>query len=604
MWGVVLRIQELVRSIGASLDGLVHDGAAHDPLLMARHRSFIGSHLVGGLAALVLLPIAVLAGGSSAVFTVVALSLVGLQVLAAAYVSRSGQLVVGHLLSATSMSVLVFWVTLWTGGLSSFALLWLAVIPVEAALCGERKAIVGSALIGALGLAGAAMVSFGVVASPAAALADSHDLVAAGTCLFAIGYTALVAIRIQHVGKASETRWRQGETRYRLLASASDDIVTCHLANGDVAYASPAAGRLLGVMSSELHGEGLFRRVHVGDRPAYLNALSDTLHEGHADIEFRLRRTEDGNHADGFVWVEASMRKLSAETAVGEERVSVVIRDIAGRKQQEAELIHARAAAEEASVAKTRILANVSHELRTPLNAIIGFSDLLGQEIFGPLPDDRQKEYVRLIHEAGEHLLQVVNDILDMAKIEAGNFDVLAEPIEVAPLLDRCLQLMQRQAETNGLNLRTDVEPNLPELVADQRALRQILLNLLSNSVKFTDAGGEIVCGAKRTGRSIALFVRDDGIGIAPADLPRLGTPFVQADTGYNRRHEGTGLGLSVVKGLVALHGGSLKIDSELGMGTTVTVTLPCRGDSDAPTRLRPALTGDAAPAARLAKRA
>jgi cell cycle sensor histidine kinase DivJ len=207
-----------------------------------------------------------------------------------------------------------------------------------------------------------------------------------------------------------------------------------------------------------------------------------------------------------------------------------------------------------------------------------------------------------LIKESGEHLLQVVNDILDLSKIESGAFDVAAEAFELAPLIERCVQIMRAQADKTGVTLATDVDAGLPELVADQRACRQILLNLLSNAVKFTDRGGRVVCSAHRDGRRVSIQVRDNGIGIAAEDLPRLGQPFVQADSGYDRRHEGTGLGLSVVKGLVALHGGQMLIDSAPGKGTTVTIHLPLAGGRDSVTplpRVRQVLDGQ-----RLARRA
>ncbi len=361
-------------------------------------------------------------------------------------------------------------------------------------------------------------------------------------------------------------------------------MVTCHAADGDVRFASPAAEALIGVKPSEILADGLFRRVHVADRPAYLTALSTAIHKGSAAAEFRLRRGDEGD-GESWVWAEALMRR-SEGAAVGGGVVVVVTRDVGHRKAQELELVKARSDAEEASFAKTRFLANMSHELRTPLNAIIGFSDILVQEIFGKLEYERHREYARLIKESGEHLLQVVNDILDMSKIEAGSFDVTPEPFDLAPVVERCRQLMLPQAEAAGIALDLAVEAGMPELCADRRACRQILLNLLSNAIKFTDHGGRIVCGARREGRRIVLFVKDDGIGIAAEDLPKLGNPFVQADSGYDRKHEGTGLGLSVVKGLARLHGGSMAIESTLGKGTTVTVTLPIAAADREPTPL------------------
>jgi cell cycle sensor histidine kinase DivJ len=231
----------------------------------------------------------------------------------------------------------------------------------------------------------------------------------------------------------------------------------------------------------------------------------------------------------------------------------------------------------------------VSHELRTPLNAIIGFSELLASDICGTLPDPRQREYVALIHESGSHLLTVVNDILDMSKIEAGKLELVVEPFAVEDMVKATQRMVAQLAAERGLTLAAEIAPGLPDLAADPRACRQILINLLSNAIKFTERGGRVHITAMREGGFIAIGVADTGIGIAEADVARLGEPFVQARGGYDRRHAGTGLGLSVVKGLTALHGGAMRIESRLGVGTTVTVRLPIDG---------PATTDVAAPPA------
>jgi cell cycle sensor histidine kinase DivJ len=220
----------------------------------------------------------------------------------------------------------------------------------------------------------------------------------------------------------------------------------------------------------------------------------------------------------------------------------------------------------------------MSHELRTPLNAVIGFSEILNRELFGTLGEQRYRDYARLIHESGEHLLNVVNDILDMSKIEAGKFKIVKEPFDIASLINSCSEVMRHAAEKKQIALITEVSPNLPELHADKRACKQMLLNVISNAIKFTDAGGWVRISA-RVGKDIVeLVVSDNGIGIAEYDLPKLGNPFVQADNSYDRSYDGAGLGLSVVKGLARLHGGRLEIASRLGQGTTATIVLPLEG--------------------------
>jgi cell cycle sensor histidine kinase DivJ len=217
----------------------------------------------------------------------------------------------------------------------------------------------------------------------------------------------------------------------------------------------------------------------------------------------------------------------------------------------------------------------MSHELRTPLNAIIGFSEMLMHEQDLSLDAARRQDYSRLIRDSGEHLLGVVNGILDVTRIESGHFVIVPEPFAVEPLIVACCGMMTLRAEQAGVRLVNDCSPDLPELVADKRALRQVLINLLSNAIKFTDRGGSVTVGTRLEGNLLALDVTDDGIGIAENDLERLGHPFFQASSSYDRPYEGTGLGLSVVKGLVELHGGWVEIGSRLGEGTCVTVHLP-----------------------------
>jgi cell cycle sensor histidine kinase DivJ len=223
----------------------------------------------------------------------------------------------------------------------------------------------------------------------------------------------------------------------------------------------------------------------------------------------------------------------------------------------------------------------MSHELRTPLNAVIGFSEILNRELYGSLGEARYRDYARLIHESGEHLLNVVNGILDMSKIEAGKFNIVKEPFDVAPLVKSCCDLMRHTAEQRSLSLIMDVAPRIPELPADKRACKQMLLNLISNAIKFTDPGGWVRVSARQIGDNVEFSVADNGIGIAETDLPKLGNPFVQANNSYDRNHDGAGIGLSVVKGLARLHGGRLEIVSALGQGTTAIVILPLEASDE-----------------------
>ena len=365
---------------------------------------------------------------------------------------------------------------------------------------------------------------------------------------------------------------------YRLLAENAPDMITRHDEKGRVAFASAAAERLFGEPPASILGDGLFERVHVADRPLYLTALSRAAAVSEpVSVAFRVRRSSPG---DAVEYVPVELRCLPV--AVRDSLCLVAVtRDVSEQRAYEAELERARDAAEEASRAKTEFLANMSHELRTPLNAVIGFADILSGELFGKLSEARYREYARLIHESGKHLLNVVNDILDMSKVEARKFRLVKEPVDVGALVALSCDIMRHAAEQRSLALIADVVPGLPALAADRRTCKQMLLNLIANAIKFTDPGGVVRVSAREAQGNIELSVADNGIGIAKQDLPKLGNPFVQANNAYGRAGHGTGLGLSVVSALAELHGGRLMLESTLGQGTTATIILPCRpGDS------------------------
>lgn len=269
------------------------------------------------------------------------------------------------------------------------------------------------------------------------------------------------------------------------------------------------------------------------------------------------------NSAAATVW------KARAQLAQANEKLE---HDVAARTK---DLAAAVETAESANRAKSAFLANMSHELRTPLNAIIGFSDMLSRETFGPLGDKRYPEYAKLINESGAMLLDLINDVLDMSRIEANKFELHYEEISAADLIAGCVRLVSQRGVERGIEITQRIEPRELCLRADRRALKQILLNLLSNAVKFTRAGGRIAVEAVAEGQSLRLSVRDNGIGIAADVLPRLARPFEQARNNPSRTHGGTGLGLALVKSLAELHGGNIELRSQEGHGTEVTVTLP-----------------------------
>jgi len=239
------------------------------------------------------------------------------------------------------------------------------------------------------------------------------------------------------------------------------------------------------------------------------------------------------------------------------------------------EALVARDAAERANRAKSMFLANMSHELRTPLNAVIGFAELMHIETYGPLGNPHYREYTGMIQSAGRHLLELINDILDMSKIEAGKVELDRDAVPVAGLVNDCVALMSERASQGMLEVSTDLAGAPASFVADRRAMKQILLNLLSNAIKFTPEGGRVCVRARSAGQRLVLSVIDTGVGIPGDQIYRLGNPFVQVRTNAGATQNGTGLGLALVRALTELHGGSLRIESAEGRGTTVSVEVP-----------------------------
>ena len=250
--------------------------------------------------------------------------------------------------------------------------------------------------------------------------------------------------------------------------------------------------------------------------------------------------------------------------------------DITALKRAEEELRASRDKAEEASKAKSEFLANMSHELRTPLNAIIGFSEAMDTEIFGPL-NPRYRDYAHDIRNSGRHLLGVINDILDLSKVEAGAVELHETWCDVQGIVEAAARLNLERAKRSGVRLRRDIPKSLPLVYADEQRLTQILINLISNAIKFSATSEDVTVGAVHDQTGLAIFVHDAGIGMSPADIQLALEPFRQADGGIDKKHDGTGLGLPLAKRLAGLHDAGFDIESERGKGTTVTVRLPPR---------------------------
>ncbi|WP_050796713.1 sensor histidine kinase [Brevundimonas diminuta] len=301
--------------------------------------------------------------------------------------------------------------------------------------------------------------------------------------------------------------------------------------------------------------------VDEADRAAVLTALARARNGAEAQVRFTPRLALDRR-------ILLVARRLDKGP-----RLIVQALDATLQHAREAELDAARAEAEAQNLGKTRFLAHMSHELRTPLNAVVGFSDAMRQELFGPVPP-RYADYAASIHEAGGHLLDLINDVLDVSRIEADRYQLSLERFDAREPVLAALALVRIQADDKGVELAAVLPPEALSVRADRRALKQMALNLLANAVKFTPPGGTVTVSVQAADDALEVTVADTGVGISAEDLARLGRPYEQAGDA-EQRAQGSGLGLALVRALAGLHGGTLALDSALGVGTAATVRLP-----------------------------
>ncbi|HVC56345.1 MAG TPA: ATP-binding protein [Stellaceae bacterium] len=384
---------------------------------------------------------------------------------------------------------------------------------------------------------------------------------------------------------AAERTALESERRYRFLAEHSGDmIVRFDPQTQRRTYISPASRRLYGYEPEEALALSADQIVHPDDFPGVCDALARLGSEHDAlPIAYRGRR-KDGR----YIWVEASLAR-SQDSVTGAVEIVAVVRNIGERVRYEAALRQAKEEADSANRSKSQFLATMSHELRTPLNAIIGFTELMQNEVMGPIGNVQYRSYVNDINLSGTHLLQLINDILDLTKAEAGMLELHEDLVDLEAAVRAVARASRASIEKAGLTIAIELPPDLPPLLADERKVRQVFFNLIGNAVKFTPAGGHIhISGQFDPQAGWRLTVADSGIGIAAGDLQRVLEPFVQVDSSLARQHHGTGLGLPAVKAIMELHGGGIEMRSKPGAGTAVTVVFPPDRAADAaspPTR-------------------
>jgi len=402
-----------------------------------------------------------------------------------------------------------------------------------------------------------------------------HVLSQAGTALLAmavLGVTFLGTLLLREGRRLDGARaLRDSEARYRLLADNASDVIMRVSLDGVATYCSGAVNDLLGYRPAELIGGDFVDQVHPGNRRA-ASTLIDRLTPDHprGTAMFQMR------HKNGrWVWTEAAARLIADPRTGKPAEIVFVVRDVTERKRMEEDLEEARRAAESANQSKGLFLATLSHELRTPLNAIIGFGDLMAREALGPAGNKQYVQFSADIRDSGQHLLGLINEILDHAKAEAGHLTLEEDTVDLAAAVRFCTRMLSARAERSGVALVQTVAPEARYVRADEKRIRQILLNLLTNAVKYTPSGGRVAVTVSLDGGEPVIAVSDTGIGIDEKDLHRVFQAYEQVENPANRQITGTGLGLPLTRRLVELHGGRFELRSRVGEGSTFTVRLP-----------------------------
>ncbi len=554
------------------LRGLVHPSARARLADEIRHARFVTAVIVMALLSVVTFPLILAAEAPLDVLAVWG-GLILTSLMAVHVLSRTGRLDLAQaIVSASLTGFIVVAAAALRLPVPALCVALLAV-PLEAAASGSRRGLFAAGMSMLIGF----VVAFQIDPADALSLPLFGILTVAAMVVLA-HMSARLLVESKLDGMLAR-RHPSASVHQNETLNALDDLVTWHDRNGAILRSNGASTKLLGAPASAIEGSGLFTRILVGDRPAYLKAVGDAARgSATAVAQFRVKR-EDDNDGHGFIWVEMRVHGVRLSDDLTCAAIAVT-RDISAHRRYAEERDALRRDAVNANDARAELLATVSHELRTPLNAIIGYAEILmGRGNLVLL--ERRESYAEIIHQSGEHMLGVVNTLLDLSAIEAGHYGLAFEPVALPALVHDCCAVIALRAEQAGIALNTDLPDDIPEIIADRRACRQMLLNLLSNAVKFTPRGGEIRVEVQRQGDAVSISVHDTGIGVEEEDLALLGMRFYRGRGRSRPEEKGSGLGLSVVRGLVALHRGSIRIGSAPGNGTVVRITLPIDGQRD-----------------------
>ncbi len=443
-----------------------------------------------------------------------------------------------------------------TGGINGPCVIWV-VMPLVAAVAMNQRLLIslGATLAFVAALLTTVVSIWHGSARPDEAASVWLSILSVFTVVVSLGVALLPALRVRTMRAADA---EEARTRLLTLLTEQPQLILC--LDGDGKVASAYGEVPPGIDLRALMHLGLVASAHVPDRTALRNALAQVLDHGRADLGFVP-------HAALDHYALLSLRKGA------DGRIYGVLSDATLSHAQLAAVEQARSEAEMHNIGKTQFVASMSHELRTPLNAVIGFSDIMRQQLFGEL-SPKYAEYAQLVWESGQHVLDLINDVLDMSKIEAQKYELTLESFDMREPVSQALRLIRADTSDKSVAIvsHLPVEPLM--VSADKRAIKQICLNLLSNAMKFTPRGGTVTLELTQAGALAEIAISDTGIGIAPGDLSRLGQPYQQSGT-PEQKAMGTGLGLSIVRAMAELHQGSMRLESRLGEGTKVTVSLP-----------------------------